>query len=262
MLRTYLGARSRLIVNGLLSHSGYYLHGPHLCMAGKVVSNEFPIHKTLGCGYSSNASDKPRTPNSFVQLVEHIQSFKLEELRKIVAKKNGTQPESKKKKKKKKKKTQGEKDESGKEQNSGGGSKPRNEHIVAALVQAIKEDYWPDIIYYSTLHPQHLQGWHPDESEWLAGHRMSIALSELPEGKLDSICDSNGVLAVEKLAKIWAKKRLDQIDYIPGIDYDKDLLAADTLGEMASFSWRKHERKRENAGSRDRRFSLSNYAEE
>ncbi|KAF8688619.1 hypothetical protein RHS03_09463, partial [Rhizoctonia solani] len=139
-----------------------------------------------------------------------------------------TKPEStQKKKRRKKNKFKARKRQTSEKQKNKNKHEKGNQDIVAALTQAIKDDHWPDIMHYSTLHPEHLKGWHPDESEWLADHRMSMALSGMSKEKLKSICDSHGVLSVEKLAKVWAKKHLDQVDYVPGVDYDQDLLAWD-----------------------------------
>ncbi|CAE6503009.1 unnamed protein product [Rhizoctonia solani] len=192
MLCTHLGIRSRSIATDLLSHCLYprgYHSSLYVYSIGRVMSKQFPPDSRALSPYSSKASYKPRGPKSFIELVGFIKS--VGKAQKIVAKRGSAKLEPDKTKKKDlKKKTRDENhkfDEQRKDH-----PKEGNEHIVAALVEAINKDYWPDIIYYSTLHPEHLSSDH--QESW---------------------------------TQYVTAKRLDQVDHIPGIDYDEELLAND-----------------------------------
>ncbi|CAE6466887.1 unnamed protein product [Rhizoctonia solani] len=156
MLRTCL-IQSRIIANGTPLY-GFYLRRPRLCIAGKALHNKAPPPSNLGSSPPINPPHDLQFPNSFVELVEFARS--VEKARKMAVDENGSNFEPNKGKgkgKKKKKKSQAKGDKSEK-QKSRSEHEEGNEHIVTALIEAINKDYWPDIIYYSTLHPQHLQG--------------------------------------------------------------------------------------------------------
>ncbi|CAE6451689.1 unnamed protein product [Rhizoctonia solani] len=120
-----------------------------------------------------------------------------------------------------------------------GKNKPNkgNKHIVAALAGAINKDDWPNISRHSTLDPQNLEGWHPDESEWLAGHRLGMALSVLTENQWDRVQDSEGVISTQKLAQVLAKKHMGQVDHLPDLDDPEEIQFYKNWGSPLPFGY-------------------------
>ncbi|CAE6519066.1 unnamed protein product [Rhizoctonia solani] len=102
--------------------------------------------------------------------------------------------------------------------------KEEQERIIAALAEAIEKDDWPNIIRHSTLNPQLLDGWHPDEgeSDWLAAHRMSEALGAIPEEEWGDI-QENGIISTQKLARVIARKHMGEVTYLPEVEDEEEM---------------------------------------
>ncbi|CEL63480.1 hypothetical protein RSOLAG1IB_10797 [Rhizoctonia solani AG-1 IB] len=175
-----------------------------------------------------NSIGQPPNQEPLTDTLESGNSSKGTDLEKATSEKDSKKNERSKVKRKKKSKAK-------KKSNTG------NEHIVAALAKAINEDDWPNIIRYSTLDPQNLEWWHPDDSEWLAGNRMGIALSVLTKNQWKQVLNSKGIVSTHKLAQVLAKKHMGQIDYLPNLDDPDEIQFYKDWGLPLPFDWWKND---------------------
>ncbi|KAL5634221.1 hypothetical protein ACGC1H_006143 [Rhizoctonia solani] len=191
----------------------------HIRLAKRVIPTRASQSRAVGTRCFSNTSDNEQTPSVHSPSSQEVSNSTPES-----GQNAGDCSKAKKKVSSETKPKNNEDSSVKRKKNKGSKSKNKkgNEHIVAALAKAIQEDDWPGIIRHSTLNPQYLDGWYPGESDWLAAHRMSEALGEVPEEEWENI-QENGVISPKKLAKVIARRHMGEVNHLPEVEDEEEM---------------------------------------
>lgn len=78
----------------------------------------------------------------------------------------------------------------------------------AEIIQSLLEaDLWGPLVENFELDPELANGWYPNESEWMAGHRMGLLMSTFSKRELrKSGAVKDGVVSMKEFAELLAKR--------------------------------------------------------